>query len=235
MMFSAIASLLLIALPEYAHAAIIGVASSTGVNQIAVNVPGTNLRDDNTVTTLLAGANLYQERTLISLGAPVEVNKATSGAWVNDVNTLVTSPYLVNVYYLHADGDSSVAGSRGRYVGSITFTGRIIGVINNSDNPNATNDEFFKSNMFEIATFTYPQGNQHDLEATPNSTRDNYSISSDFRTLTFDFNTNGGNGLDEIRILTAAVPEPASMLVWLGLSSVTGLLVARKRLGGMAQ
>jgi hypothetical protein len=169
-------------------------------------------------------AFLWQEQTvtvasqdmslLVSSLAAGEVTRTAPGP----AGTLGAGTY--SSYFLHMDSDvPSLGGAQGKvYFGSITFSQEIVGLIyNRFENCNS-------HDVFGAAATTYPGEGGASCGEVQNfdfaRPADNWiSISADRKTLEFSQYT--PHDMDQIRILTAAVPVPAA--VWL-FASALGLL-----------
>ena len=132
----------------------------------------------------------------------------------------------INSYFLHVDSrPSPLFGYRSgpsRFQGSITFENPILGLIGFADT-------LLETRELQSSTTRYPLRRRyaHDLDPVIGSpVGDTVSISSDRRTLTFDFLN--GYGVDQLRIVTSAVPEPAALSL-LGIATICLVLPRLRR------
>lgn len=158
----------------------------------------------------------FSELQNVTLATDVVVNVSVPGstpASPSDDNfspATIPAGSLVSSYFLHCDRVGSSTGNPLNFLGSITFDTDVLGLIILDDGLNATH--------------SYPglPGTQYALDGALEINRtaafDAVTLSADRRTVTFDFRD--ANAPDDVRIITAAVPEPSSALligmgVWL--------------------
>jgi len=157
---------------------------------------------------------LFTEQTNYVLPSPLTVNITAPGSYSSYPSSLVSilpAGMRVDVYFMHFDPVHSR-----RRQGYVRFNTPILGVI-------VRKDQLFASNFLGVPGTLYPTSG--DLIALENG-QDKVNLSSDMKELSVNWfaNTPG----DRIRIITAAIPEPSTMLLFaLGLAGASMRL--RKR------
>ena len=172
-------------------------------------------------------AFLWQEQT-VTTTADTQVSRLVLGG------DLYTAPGTnknlgagtYSSYFLHMESDvSTLGGAQGlTYTGSITFAQEIEALIYNRFENCNTHDVFGSSGT------SYPGAGSESCGEVQNfdfARTDNWiEISADRKTLTFSQYT--PHDMDQVRILTSAVPVPAA--VWLFASGLLGMVgIARRR------
>jgi len=145
----------------------------------------------------------FQESSSLTLSQSVRVDITSAGTYQCDSSLTpgtIPAGTEVDSYFLH----SEPVHQPKVYVGSITFSTPILGVIVLDAGLDRTDA------LLGAPGTLYPTGNAgRGLELSP--TEDYVSLSSDLKTLSVHFTTH--SDIDEVRILTAAVPEPASLIL----------------------
>ncbi|HEY4329011.1 MAG TPA: hypothetical protein VGN88_04685 [Phycisphaerae bacterium] len=178
-------------------------------------------------------AQLFAERQAVTISQPLvlDITAAGNSPNGNDPNfSLATLPAgtLVNSYYLHFD----VVGTPAQGVevtGSVTWGEQILGLIVGVEN-GTTIDQSGNSLDLSNSALGAP-GTLYGFDPIDLSNlTDSVSLSADRRTITFDWATAGS--ADNMRIITAATPEPGSIY---GLSMLGLLLLRRGRRRGQTE
>ncbi len=177
-----------------------GTISTTGAIDLLPSPPPSVLLGALKSDTQLVA---FQESSNLTLSQNVRVDITIAGTYQSD-NSLapgtISAGTEVDSYFLH----SQPVHQPQVYVGSITFSTPILGVIVLDAGLDRTDA------LLGAPGTLYPTGNVgRGLELSP--TEDYVSLSSDLKTLSVHFTTH--TDIDEVRILTAAVPEPASLIL----------------------
>ena len=170
---------------------------------------------------------LWQEQT-VTTTANTQVSRLVSGGDTytapGTAQNLGAGTY--SSYFLHMESDvSTLGGPQGlTYTGSITLGQEIEALIYNRFENCNSHDVFGSSGT------SYPGAGSESCSEVQNfdfARADNWiEISADRKTLTFSQYT--PHDMDQVRILTAAVPVPAA--VWLFASGLLGMVgIARRR------
>lgn len=184
----------------WAGPAMAGIISTTGQIDLLSSPPASvkigKLQSNTDIFT-------FTEQTGVSLSKVLDVDITTPGTYMT-VASLTPGTLSVGTpiesYFLHTDPPNNSS----KYDGSVTFSTPILGVIVISRTLSNSDAELGASGT------TYPTGDiGRGLELT--SGQDFVTLSSDLKTLTVHFFTHGN--VDEVRIVTAAVPEPRSLLL----------------------
>jgi hypothetical protein len=157
-------------------------------------------------------AYAFTERAILELAAPVNVSTQASGTYTLAAQLTpasIAAGTLVSSFLLHTDRASTTTN----YIGSITFANPILGVI-------VTNAALNNTGAVFAAPGTTCDTTSRGLELNGMGGGDVFTISSDYTTFRFNFRTS--SGMDEVRIVTAAVPEPST---WSLLAGALGGLV----------
>ena len=221
-------------LSAYANAAvvnpptvpIIGVTGTTGMVQ-TIAAPDANIYPDAVLFGSFESnttAFVWQEQTVAvgDLGVSRLVNGGDLYTTPGTLQTLGAGTY--SSYFLHMESDvATLGGAQGlTYTGSITFSQEIEALIYNKQE-NCDTHSIFGSPETNYPTAPNCGTNQNFDFARA----DNWiEISEDRKTLTFSQYT--PHDMDQVRILTSAVPIPAA--VWL-FGSGLGLLGWMRRRG----
>jgi PEP-CTERM motif len=194
-----------------------GYLSETGMIQVVSAPPSLttgSFQSDSDIRT-------FVEQQQFVLTSSVSVDDTATGTFTSNASLVggtIAAGTSLGSYFFHSD---PVSASQ-VYSGSVTFTTAILGVIVLSDSLSATDSQLGHQGT------TYPTGDSgRGLELS--TTQDFFTLSSDRKTLTFQFNTH--DNVDEVRVLTAptAVPEPSSLaLLGLGTLILTGASFRRR-------
>lgn len=183
--------------------AMAGILSTTGISQIAA--PSTT--DYPKASTL----QVFAESTDVAFSDDIALNAGSiaSGTEVDSYNI-----------YFHHESDSSNWKTAS---GSITFDSEIVGLVWSKSNLEASDS------ILGASGTPYAQvGKWRGLEATDNadlSGLSDFFVSGGGKTLNLSFNVRS-LGFDELRVVTAATPEPLTIL---GASTAIGFGVFFKR------
>lgn len=150
-------------------------------------------------------ARVFSERQGLTLPTSVSVDSTAPGAY-DSVSSLtpgvLPAGTSVDSYLVHAEPASP--DGLFRYIGSITFNTDVLALI--VLNPNLKNSDA----ILGAPGTLYSSGALRDLELNPSGAfADSVVLSPDRRTVSFDFRTQPG--IDEFRLVTAAVPEPSTL------------------------
>jgi hypothetical protein len=148
------------------------------------------------------------------LTSDLAVDGIAAGVYTSSVAGTVASGTDVSSYFLHGDKIGSTATGVSMS-GSITFAQNILGVI-------ATSPKLNASNFLGAPGTSYGTNSLRDYELGANEF---FTISNDLKTLTYQYTVS--DSADQLRIVTDAVPEPASMTI-LG-AAVAGFIARRKK------
>jgi len=155
-----------------------------------------------------------------TIGAPVTLDYNGAPGSYNGLSaftptTLATgTPYGSTMVQLDPVNDDIIHHSG---LATITFSTKILGIALRGTSLDATDP-------YGAPGTTYPTGYNPALPDTRGidyRTNDRFTVSADGKTLEVRLTANF-NGFDELRVFTAAVPEPASLVVW----SIVGAVVA---------
>lgn len=188
-----------------AHAQIVGVTGSA-VNSPAPASVVPNVTESNTNTLV------FFEGSSI-LASVLDVDAINPGTYTSAQNLSIAAGTSISTYYLHSDRVNTSPTQS--YAGSVTFAQRIIGVIGRSARLDSS--DFLGNPMT-----TYGTGDVDRQWEFANG--EQFTISGDGLTLTYQSTLN--TSADQLRIVTEAVPEPATMTVLAGAAALAAL---RKR------
>lgn len=198
-----------------------GITSTTGA--VVVSPAPADLREGaaESDTAILAISELQD--VLLPQPLPLDITVPGTSPFGGNANLSpgsVPAGSRVNSYLLHFDTltDQSVAAS-----GSITFNSAILGILALTDTLHATNG------LVGLPGVMYPQGDLRglELEQQPGGTGgglDSLTLSADRRTVSFDLQNVGA--VDQVRVITAVVPEPMSIFL---LAIACGSIAACRR------
>jgi hypothetical protein len=168
----------------------------------------------------------FPELQNVALGADLSVNISVPGATPaspvddNFSPAVIPAGSLVSSYFLHCDRVGSSTANPTNFVGSLTFDTDVLGLIILQDELNATHA------LPGLAGTQYSLTGGLEINST--AAFDAITLSPDRRTVTFDFRD--ANAPDDVRIITAAVPEPSSLcLAMIGAAAMIGLRYRRRR------
>jgi hypothetical protein len=114
----------------------------------------------------------------------------------------ISAGTAVSSYFLHCDAVGSQSPPI-RFVGSITFDTDILGLV--FVNPRLNQGHDYPG----LPGTLYSTTGAMEINSTP--AFDSIELSADRRTVTVDYRNS--NSPDDVRIITAAVPEPATILL----------------------
>ena len=177
-----------------------GIISTTGdIDALASPPPSVQLGRRRSDTELFT----FQESSNLTLSRNVRVDITSAGTYQSDSSLTpasISEGTVVDSYFLH----SEPLNQPKVYTGSITFSTPVLGVIVLSAGLDSTDA------LLGAPGTLYPGGLlARGLELSP--TEDFVTLSSDLKTLSVQFTTH--DAVDEVRILTAAVPEPATLIL----------------------
>lgn len=167
---------------------------------------------------------IFEEKSNFSEGSNLNVNTTASGTYTLSSQLTggsIAAGTVFDSFFLHFD---AVTGTR-NYIGSVTFSTAILGVIVTDASLNNTDS------TLGAAGTTYPHNLVfRGLELGGNQ-GDAFSISSNMKTISFNFWDS--TATDEVRVLTAvpsrvnSVPEPGTWA--LAVTALIGLALLRRR------
>ncbi len=170
-------------------------------------------------------ATAFQEKQGLTLtdALPVDVSApGTYSAAVSLTPGSIAAGSKVDSFMFYTD---PINNTGEKFAGSLTLDSNILGLIVLTKSLNQTDA------LLGAAGTTYPATDPNRGLEIFGTGDDSLTLSSDRRTVTFDFHTTGS--VDEVRVVTSAAPVPeASTMVSLGLLlalSAGGLVVAAKR------
>jgi len=206
---SLVALLLFAAIP--ANAAVLGVSGAVSIIPAPADAR-LGMLESNTV------APLFTEVTGLKLPSNLTVDFNAPGTYNSNPGSLPFIPAgtVVDSYYLITDPVGSDVNNVRNFSGTITFSTDVLGVI-------VLDPEFASSNgtLGHPGTLYSPAGIALELGSP-----DTFTLSGGRRTISFSFSSN--TAADNMRIVTAAVPEPASAV--LVVAGLAGVLLLRRRL-----
>jgi hypothetical protein len=190
-----------------------GIISTTGAIDVLTSPPLSLKLGGLTSNTELF---TFQESSNLTLSQNIPVDVTTAGTYQSKGSLTpgtISAGTEVDSYFLH----SQPVNQPQVYFGSITFSSPILGLIVTGLGLDTTDA------LLRAAGTTYPTGNVgRGLELSP--TEDYVSPSSDLKTLSVHFTTH--DDIDEVRVITAAVPEPSSLI--LAVPSLVALPLLRR-------
>jgi hypothetical protein len=208
-----------------ANAAYASILTSTGAVTIATppNVRDGALPSDTQIVA-------FAERHGITLPQDLTFNISVPGTSPSptDINASpVTLPAgtRVDSYFVHMKSVTGTDPNPALVSGSITFDRPILGIavfdlrLDQSDP------------ALGLPTTLYPTGVARELDIVSGGVvghigNDSITLSGDRRTVIFNIGNTGG--LDQARIVTAAVPEPSTLALWLIACLILGVRYARR-------
>lgn len=188
-----------------AHAQIVGVTGSAVNSSVPASVVP-NVTESNTNTLV------FFEGSSI-LASVLNVDAINPGTYTSAQNLSIAAGTSISTYYLHSDRIGTNPNQS--YSGSVTFSQKIIGVIGRGDRLDS-------SDVLGNPMTTYGTGDVDRQWEFANG--EQFTISGDGLTLTYQSTLN--TSADQLRIVTEAVPEPATMTVLAGAAALAAL---RKR------
>ncbi|SRR5579884_2922905 len=196
------------------HSALGSIISTSG-QVVSISPPASvakNALQSNTTDVV------FQEQNGLALASPLAVNATKPGTYTSVASLtpgVIAAGTVIQDYFLHSD---PIDNSGLNFIGSITFDSNILGVIALSGDLSSTD-----STLGHAGT-AYPTGDAGRGYELTGSTQDQFTISPDMRTLSFNVHTY--TDLDQLRVITS-VPEPASVGL-LGAALFCFALFARK-------
>jgi hypothetical protein len=185
----------------FAGSATAGITGTTGQIDLLSTPPASLVppHDPTSDTSIFT----FNERTGLVLPSSVSVDITSAGTYQSNASLTsgtVAAGTDVDSYFLHTDP----ASGSSMYDGSVTFSTPILGVIVLSHTLDLSDS------VLGAPGTTYPTGNaDRGLELSAN--QDFVTLSNNMETLTVHFFTHGD--IDEVRVITAAVPEPSSIVL----------------------
>lgn len=148
---------------------------------------------------------IFQERSNFVLGSSLTADAVAAGLYngPGDLTSVsIAAGTAVASYFLHTD---PVGQPVTTYTGNVRFAQRILGVFALRSSLNTTDP------ILGASGTTYPTGNPLDIDREFElSNNEFFRISADQKAIEFRANTS--SRMDQMRIVTEAVPEPATML-----------------------
>jgi len=200
------------------RAGIIG--SPTGDIALITPTPFLDLREESYKSDSVI--TLFAEQQNVILSHTLTFNITKSGTSPGPVDTNLSPGEInagtpVNSYFVHTESISGTRRAPVELSGSITFKEEVLGIaifnrrLDESDEP-----------LGLLSSVLYPTNQEREMEISVGGF-ESVTLSNDRRTVTFDFKNVGG--LDQARIVTAAVPECGPLI----LASVGAMFVAGSR------
>lgn len=152
---------------------------------------------------------LFDERTTVLLNQNVSVDitqPSTVGNSSDLTPGIISANQLIDSHLLHAD---PVGGGPVTYQGSVTFDRPILGLLVQANTLTATD-----SVLGSLSTVYNPTIDRGFEWPSTTVVGDMVQLSPDFRTITFVLKAT--SQYDQIRVITASVPEPSSIVLGLG-------------------
>ncbi len=154
---------------------------------------------------------LFAEQTAILLNQNISVDITQPGAVNNASNLtpgLIAANQLVDSYLLHSDA-IGVGNPIVTFQGSVTFDQPILGIIVQYFKLDATDSILGWPTTQYFPTTPNRGFDGEGYYATAFAVRDTLQLSTDFRTISFVLRT--ASQSDQIRVVTASVPEPTTI------------------------
>ncbi len=198
-----------------------GITSTTGA--VVVSPAPSDLREGATESNTAILAIHELQDVLLSQSLPLNITIPGTSPFGGSANLSpgsLPAGSRVSSYLIHFDSltNNSVAAS-----GSITFDSAILGIVALSDTLHATNG------LVGLPGVMYPQGDLRGFELVqqPGGSGgglDSLTLSADRRTVSFDLQN--VEAVDQMRLITAIVPEPSTLALF---AVGTGMLLRMRR------
>lgn len=200
-------ALVAVAIGVSAQAQIVSVAGTATILGVPPATVAPNTFENDTQSWV------YFEKNAV-LAANLAVDANSPGTYTSAPTNVINAGTSITSYYLTSD-QVGTSGSQ-PYAGSITFNQRILGVIGRADRLDASDS------ILGAPTTIYGTGdNERQWEY---SQTEKYTLSADMKTITFANQLT--TSADQLRIVTEAVPEPATITI---LAASAAALAARRR------
>lgn len=200
----------LAALSAQSAFAAFGIVGTTG------NVVETAQPASATVGTLESNSNVsvwFESNGALASAVSTDASApGTYSTFASLTGGSIASGTNVSSYMLHSD---TVGSAHVQFSGSVTFSGKILGVI-------VLNKNLVASDFLTMTSHSNHKSRGYEMGS------DRFTISADGKTLTLN-RLDTSTIQDEMRIITAVVPEPASIAIWSTVGLVLGGAAWRRR------
>jgi hypothetical protein len=200
-------------------AAVVNTTGSVEVVGLAANF-ALNTFESNTASRLIS------ERSSLLLTQDIAADVTQAGLVLSSAQLspgIISANQFVDSYLLHVDPVGALQSMNFAYQGSITFDFPVIAAIWSTERLNASDDVLgAPGGFYQPATF---RGYEGPGTASP---LDSLGLSEDRRTVSFAFNVT--QYYDQLRIVTAAVPEPTCLSLWVFSGALAVVAWSRQRM-----